>query len=72
MVRCEHLLYICDVAERRLSLLSPSDEELGDLSAIQAQMGFRITAVTGHVLTGPSKGRENVTVRPVGRRPMTA
>ena len=63
---------MCEVAELKVSLFSPSDEELGQLSAIQAQMGFQITAVTGHVLTGPSKGRENVTVGPVGRRPVTA
>ena len=66
------ICYMCEIAELKVSLLSPSIEELGHLSAIQAQMGFRIAAVTGHVLTGPSKGRENVTVGPVGRRPMTA
>ena len=52
---------MCEVAELKVSLLSPSDEELGQLSAIQAQITVRITAVTGHVLTVPSKGRENVT-----------
>ena len=59
---------MCEVAGRKASLLTPSDDELGQLSAIQAQMRVRITAVTGHVLTGPSKGREIVTVRPVGLR----
>ena len=45
-----------EVAELRISLVSQRDEELDQVSAIEAQKRFGITAVTGHVLTGRQKG----------------
>ena len=50
-----------EVAELRISLVSQRDDDLDQVSAIESQNRFGITAVTGHVLhvsNGPSKGRE--------------
>ena len=45
-----------EVAELTVSLVSQRDEEVDQVSAIEAQKRFGITAVTGHVLTGRQKG----------------
>ena len=42
--------------ELTVSLVSQRDEEVDQVSAIEAQKRFGITAVTGHVLTGRQKG----------------
>ena len=51
-----HTCYVSEVAELRISLVSQRDEELDQVSAIEAQKRFGITAVTGHILTGRQKG----------------
>ena len=51
-----HTCYMSEVAELMISLVSQRDDDLDQLSAIEAQRRFGITAVTGHVLTGRQKG----------------
>ena len=45
MVSDVNICYMCEVAELRFSLLSQRDEVLDQLSAIEAQTRFAITAV---------------------------
>ena len=47
-----HTCYMSEVAELSISLVSQRDDDLDQLSAIEAQRRFGITAVTVHVLTG--------------------